>query len=218
MTQGLARSRFLLVALAATSLSAQVPEGWSWELDGAQKDPRSGAVASGDWAYQAMPPGWHLTTTTQGVTLFPKEPRPMRGDWGVETEFFLFPDPSDAGVGVVAMATTGGPRFEELRFLLRRDGQVAVEGVRPEGDTLLVPWTQDTAAAAHDGKEAKRYVMRIVHQGGVLDLSVNGREMLALPLGDNVHEPILGFRGGPGLNLHVARFDLITPLAPPKQR
>lgn len=209
----------LQLALACSApLGAQAPEGWNWKLDGDQRDPRSGAVASGDWAYQSMPPGWHITTTAQGVTLFPKEPRPMRGDFGVEVEFFLFSNPSAAGVGLVGMATAGAARVEQLRFLLRRDGQVAVEGVRPEGDTLLVPWTSDTAAIAQNGEEPMRYVLRIMHQAGVLAMSVNGREMLVLPLGPNVHEPIMGFRAGPGLNLHVSRFDLITPLAPPRQR
>lgn len=212
----------LILALVGTvPIAAQAPAGletWTWTLDGAQKAPLTGEVAGGDWAYQSMPPGWHLTTTTQGVTLVPKSPRPMRGDWGVETEFFMFPDPSEAGVGLMGMATAGDAKVPELRFLLRRDGQVAVEAVRPEGDTLLVPWTRDTAAAAHDGKETKRYVMRLVQQGGVVALSVNGREMLVLPWGANVHEPAMGFRAGPGLNLHVSRFDLITPLAPPRRR
>jgi hypothetical protein len=207
-----------MVLTLTLPVCAQAPEGWGWKLDGAQKDPRTGEVASGDWAYQAMPPGWHLTTTTQGVTLMPKVARPMRGDWGVETEFFMFPTPSDAGVGLMGIATAGDPRVPELRFLLRRDGQVAVEGVRPEGDTLLVPWTRDTAAQAHDGKETKRYVLRLMQQGGMVTLSVNGKEMLALPFGDNVHEPAIGFRAGPGHNMHIARFDLITPLAPPRRR
>jgi hypothetical protein len=217
----LMRCTAMMVVLSAAPLGAQgavVPDNWTWKLDGAQKAPLTGEVASGDWAYQAMPPGWHLTTTTQGVTVMPKTPRAMRGDWGVETEFFLFPDPSDAGMGLMGIATTGQPTVAELRFLLRRDGQVALEAVRPEGDTLLVPWTSDTAADAHNGEETKRYVMRLVQQGGVIALSVNGREMLVLPFGENVHEPVMGFRAGPGLNLHISRFDLITPLAPPRKR
>jgi hypothetical protein len=175
-------------------------------------------VSRGDWAYQMMPPGWHLTTTDQGVTLFPAEKRAMPGPWGVEVEFFMFPDPSNSGVGVALMATTSEEHNGELRLMMRRDGQVMAEVAAPDGLHVLAPWTSDTGAAAHSGTETKRYVLRVMHQGEAMTVSVNGKEMLTVPIGPNVQTPYAGLRAGPGLNLHIARFDLITPLAPPRAR
>lgn len=215
----LVRYPLVLALLCAAPLGAQAPQGWSWTLDnGDQKAPKSGDVASGDWAYQMMPPGWHLTTTTQGVSLFPEVRHPMEGAWGVEAEFFMFPEPSDQGVGIALLPTTETEHKGELRLLLRRDGQVSVV-VWDSGETMvLAPWTQDTAASAHDGKEVKPYVLRVMHQGDNMTVAVNGKQMLSLPLGPNVQHPVAGFRAGAGLNLHIARFDLIRPLAPARAR
>lgn len=210
----MARILLALCLVPFTSLAAQAPSDWRWTVDGAALEPQSGEVATGEWAFQAMPPGWHITTTDRGVSLFPREPRTMSGNWGVEVEFYLFPNPSDQGVGVALIATTSPEHDGELRLLLRRDGQVSAEVMGPEGLVTLSPWTSDTAAAAHDGTEIKNYVLRVMHQGERMTVSVNGREMLRVPIGPNVQTPYAGFRAGHGLNLHVARFDLITPLAP----
>jgi hypothetical protein len=56
-----------------------------------------------------------------------------------------------------------------------------------------------------------------MHQGDNITVAVNGRQMLTLPMGPNVQHPVAGFRAGTGLNLHISRFDLITPLAPPRR-
>jgi hypothetical protein len=211
------RSLLSLFLVIGAPLAAQAPEGWTWTLDRTATDPRSGDVAPGEWAYQMMPPGWHLTTTTEGVSLFPVARRVMEGAWGVEAEFFLFPNPSDQGTGIALLPTTDTEHKGELRVLLRRDGQVSIE-VSHQGEThVIAPWTQDTAAAAHDGKEVKQYVLRVMHQGDNITVAVNGRQMLTLPMGPNVQHPVAGFRAGAGLNLHISRFDLITPLAPPRQ-
>lgn len=212
-------SAFLVVlalTLGAMPLAAQAPAQWNWQLDGAQKAPLTGDVKSGDWAYQPMPPGWHLTTTDQGVTLFPAMRRAMEGEWGVEMEFFMFPEPSMEGVGIALLPTTITEHSGELRLLMRRDGQVSATVIQAADTIALAAWTQDTAAVAHDGKEIKPYVLRVMHQGEQMTVALNGRQMLVLPLGPNVQNPVAGMRAGAGLNLHVARFDLITPLAPPR--
>ena len=219
MTKALAmRCSFALALVCAVPLGAQAPVGWSYKLDVTQQEPKRGAVASGDWAYQMMPPGWHLTTTTQGVSLFPEVRHPMEGAWGVELEFFMFPDPSDQGVGIALLPTTETEHRGELRLLLRRDGQVSVEVSQAAGTQVLAPWTRDTAAALHNGKEVKNYVLRVMHQGENMTVSVNGKQMLTLPIGPNVQNPVAGVRAGAGLNLHIARVDLIRPLAPPRQQ
>lgn len=219
MTKDLAlRYPLALALLCSAPLGAQAPAGWRWTLDGNPKEPKTGEVASGDWAYQMMPPGWHLTTTTHGVSLYPEARLPMEGAWGVEAEFFMFPDPSDQGVGIAFLPTTETEHRGEVRVLLRRDGQVSVEVSQPGETRVLAPWTRDTAAAVHDGKEVKQYVLRVMHQGEHMTVAVNGKQLLALPIGPNVQLPVAGFRAGAGLNLHIARFDLIRPLAPPRAR
>lgn len=212
-------SRLLLAIAVPATLTAQdvIPDDWTYRLDGDQAFAAGQEVHAGEWRYTTMPPGWHITTTAQGVTMLPTAPRVLSGEWGVEVELFLFPDPSDAGFGIALEATTGEARAQQLHFLLRRDGQAALLARHAGGDTLLIGWTADTAATPHSG-EVDRYVLRLMHQGETLAFSINGREMLAMPTDGSDHGPTAGLRVGPGLNLHVSRFDLITPLAPARRR
>ena len=205
----------LLPFLLPLGLAAQAP-GWTWRLDGEQVTPSTGEeLAPGQWAWQQMPPGWHITTTSQGATLFPVEAHAMTGRWAVEMELFLFPDPGSEGAGIV-LAQPGAPEIGEMRVLFRRDGQVAMEVHSPDGDRVLAGWTSDTAAQAHDGKQVKQYVLRVSLTSGVLAASLNGRAMLSLELmPEHAAGPVVaGIRVGSGLNLHVSRFDLVRPLAP----
>lgn len=57
-----------LGVVAAAPLSAQVtpPPGWAWH-----HDQRGTSPDSSGWAFTSMAPGFHLTTTTTGATLFP---------------------------------------------------------------------------------------------------------------------------------------------------
>ncbi|MEZ4587473.1 MAG: hypothetical protein R2909_13840 [Gemmatimonadales bacterium] len=194
-----------------------VPEDWTWRLDGAQTLVRGGEVPAGSWQFVEMAPGWHMTTTSQGAQLFPKE-RLVKGRWGVRVELFLFPNPSDGELGVVVDDPNASPEgSRQLRFVMRRDGMAALVARHEGRDTLLLPWTSDSAVAAHDGKSVTKYVLELTHDGGWFTFQVNGREMLALP-GDPEHQARPGFRIGPGLNVHLSRYDLLTPLAPPRPR
>ena len=209
-------SGIAIVALGPTTLEGQAPGEWNYTLDRETVAPVRGEPTPGAWAYQQMPPGWHLTTTDQGVTIYPTARLPMEGEWGVELEVFLFPEPSDEGVGIALMPTAESRYAGELRILFRRDGQVSA-GVYTGGDTIvLAPWTTDTGVVAHDGKEIRQYELRVEHRGETLTVSVDGRQRLSLPIGPNEQHPVAGIRAGRGLNLHISRFDLIKPLAPPR--
>jgi hypothetical protein len=207
-----------MAALAPTTLAGQAGGDWAYTLDRETVAPISGQLAPGAWAYQQMPPGWHLTTTDQGVTLYPASPMAMQGEWGVEMEFFLFPAPSEDGVGIALMPTAKSEHTGELRLLMRRDGQLSATVLSPSDTMVLAPWTSDTGVVAHDGEEIKQYVLRVEHRGDVLTVSLDGRPRLSLPIGPNVQHPVAGIRAGRGLNLHVSRFDLIRPLAPARPR
>ncbi len=212
---GLALGAVLPVSLSAQGLS--VPEDWTWRLDGPQRTAAGQEVAPGEWRYERMPPGWHITTTDQGVTLFPKG-RTVHGRWAVEAELFLFQNPSDAPLGIVVETADSGAHAGQLRFLLRRDGQASVVGRHGPVDSVLVPWRPDTALKPHPGGEVVRYVLRVTHESGVLAFAINGREMAAVRTGGMDPVVVPGLRVGSSLNVHVSRFDLVTPLAPPRVR
>ena len=206
----------LVAAAVAAPIAAQnlpVPDDWTWRLDAEQKMAAGQDVADGEWRYVRMPPGWHITTTGQGAFLFPKD-RVVSGRWGVEVELFLFPKPSDAPFGVVLEGRDAAPAgSQQLRFLMRRDGKAALVARNDGVDSMLVAWTGDTAVKAHGG-DVEKYLLRVMHQAGRLTFAVNGREMLSMATGGEDHVAVPGLRVGPGLNLHLSRFDLITPLAP----
>ena len=202
--------------LTVGALQAQAPEGWTYRLDAPQSLRDTQDLAPGEWRYTRMPPGWHVTTTDAGVVLQP-EGRTLHGRWGIEVELFLFPNPSDAPLGISLEPADLPPGSVQLRFVMRRDGQAALIGLREGRDTLLAAWTADTAATPHGGG-VDRYVLRLMHEANTLAFSINGHEMLALPTGGEDNVAIPGLRIGPGLNVHVSRYDLLTPLAPPRPR
>lgn len=213
--------RVILAAVLASpaTLAAQaadMPSDWTWRLDRPQQLTEGQNVAAGEWRYTKMPPGWHVTTSDQGVSLFPKD-KVISGRWGIEVELFLFPKPSDAPLGIILEAKDAEPAgSRQLRFLMRRDGTAALVARHGGTDTTLVTWTADTAVKAHEGG-VEKYVLRVVHEGGALTFALNGRQMFKVPTGGEDHPSIPGLRIGPGLNVHVSRYDLITPLAPVRQ-
>jgi hypothetical protein len=202
-------------ALGAQGLTA--PDDWTWRLDAPQREVTGQDVAPGEWRYVQMPPGWHITTTEQGAILFPKG-RSVEGRWAIEAELFLFPDPSDAPLGIVVEAADAPEGAMQLRFLMRRDGQAAVWARHGDVDSLLVPWHADTAVSGHPGAGVIKYVLRVTHEAETLAFAINGREMVAFPTHGEDHPALPGLRLGPGLNVHVSRFDLVTPLAPVRRR
>ena len=211
--------RMLAALLLPGTLAAQdaMPDDWTYRLEADQTLSTIQAGEDGGWSYTRMPPGWHITTTAQGVTLLPKE-HTVEGRWGVEAEVFLFPNPSASPFGVVLEAADApAPGSVQLQFLVRRDGQAALVARHNGEPEMIAPWTADTAATVHKGGVVK-YVLRVMHEQGHLIFSVNGREMVVQPTGGEDHRAIPGLRVGPGLNLHVGRFELITPLAPARAR
>lgn len=205
-----------LLPAAGMAQDASLPPDWTWRLDGDQRMVAGQQVARGEWRYATMAPGWHMTTTEKGVSLFAKD-RVLSGPWGVEVELFLFPKPGDAPFGIILEGRDAQPAGSmQLRFLMRRDGQAALFARHGGVDSMLVAWRSDSAVKAHSGGVDK-YVLRVMHQNATLAFSINGRAMLTLPTGGEDHAAIPGLRVGPDLNLHVSRYDLITPLAPARK-
>ena len=204
----------------ASRLGAQdiVPTDWIYRLDGPQRLARGDTVRAGEWRYTRMPPGWHLTTTEQGVTTSPRDVS-VHDRWGIEVELFLFPSPSNEPFGIQLESNDpGGPDGgATLRFFLRADGAVSAEARHGATERVLVPWTRDSTRKAHTGG-VERHVLRVMHESATLAFSVDGQEVLAVPTGGANPRAVPALRVGPGLNLHISRFDLITPLAPARAR
>lgn len=211
----LAWAILLLTPTLVAAQDAALPEDWTLRLDAPQQIATGEEVPDGSMRYVRMPPGWHVTTTTSGASMFPRG-RSVQGPWGVEVELFLFPDPSDQPVGVILEAADRSAGTMALQFLMRADGAASLVAVHDGAAREMVPWTRDTAVAPHNGTDVIKYVLRVMHQSGRLTFAINGTQMLSVPTGGDDHRSIPGLRIGAGLNVHVSRFDLVTPLAPPR--
>jgi hypothetical protein len=209
-----------VLSAAISPLAAQdvVPTDWTYRLDGAQRFAVGDSVRAGEWRYTRMPPGWHLTTTESGVTTLPKDVT-IHDRWAIEVELFLFPNPSDQSFGIVVESNdpTGPDGGAVLRFLMRADGQVSAEARHGSEERVLVPWRRDSTLKAHAGG-VERHVLRVAHESATIAFAVDGHEVLAIPTGGANPRAVPGLRVGRGLNLHISRFDVITPLAPPRLR
>ena len=205
----------LLVPAAVAAQAPAMPPGWGWRLDAPQAVAAGQEVAAGEWRYQRMPPGWHVTTTEQGVVLFP-DSATVHGRWAIEVELFLFPNPSAEGLGIALLDPEGRG---DLLALMRRDGQATLVARDGSDEMTVVPWTRDTMATPHDTTGIIKYMLRLTHESGHLAFQVNGHELFAHAVpGDGDEAVIPGLRIGAGLNVHVSRFDLVTPLAPARPR
>lgn len=200
----------LAPALPIVAQELNTPTDWEWQLDEEQALSSGGELVAGEWWYVGMPPGWHISTTEQGVLLFPKE-QLLEGRWSVEVELFLFPDPSDEGFGIAVQDLDGE---NQLRFLLRADGKAALEVHHGEQSLLTKPWSGDSLVAAYSGEGIEKFVLRATYESGQFRFSVNGTEMFSQVSPAHDHRVVPGLRIGKGLNLHVSRFDLVKPLAP----
>jgi len=208
--------------LAAQDLA--IPDDWTWHADGAAKVVSGQDVEGGEFRFVRMPPGWHVTTTTAGVVMHPRS-HTVQGRYAVEVEAHWFGNreggewtmPADAPWGISLDhpdAPADNPR--RMEFLIRRDGMVSIQAT--DGDQVIpvAEWTADTAVKRHNGNGIVTYVLRMEYVAERVRFSVNGKEILNVEVGPAPYAVIPGLHVGPGLNLHVSRFDLITPLAPPR--
>lgn len=213
----IALSAVLLFGAASLAGQSAPATDWKVHLDAPQRAASGQAVQAGEFRYTAMPPGWHVTTTDQGVTLVSPD-RTLQGRWEIEVQLYLFPGPSDAPFGIVLDgADPALPPGAQLQFLIRADGAAAMRMLAGPVDSLVQPWTRDTALVL-DKAADKVNVLRVSHDDAVLAFTVNGRELFAISAPGEGHRVAPGLRVGPGLNMHISRFDLITPLAPPRRR
>lgn len=201
----------LIAAGSATALSAQAarnvarPSGWRVVMDRQSSD---------TVAHEAMPPGWHMTTGP-GALLFDPAYHAV-GRYSVEAELFLFPGTSQSGYGLFTGGhSLDGSAASYLAFLVRRDGQAALEYVAGDNRTALIPWKTSPAVKAHPGGEETvlNALTLTVDRDSIL-VEANGQRVGAVARGAWDLDGTFGFRAGPDVNLHASRLDLRTRFAP----
>jgi hypothetical protein len=158
-----------------------------------------------------MAPGFHLTTTSSGTTLFPTG-LAIEGRRAAEAKVILFPGKGDGayGLGVTNLDATQ----QWVGMLVRRDGSVALARVQRGGEELIGPWQAAEAIMRPDSNGYATNVLRMQVGADEVVFLANGKPILSMPRSVLPARSGVAFRMGPALNMHVTTFDLITPMAP----
>jgi hypothetical protein len=199
----------LLFAVAfAGPLAAQVtpPPGWGWH-----HDQRGASPDSTGWAFTSMAPGFHLTTTASGATLFPMGVA-IEGRRAAEARVILFPGTGEGAYGL-GVTNLGNPR-EWMGMLIRRDGRIVLAKVEAGREIIEGTWTSHEAIVRPDSTGYATNVLRMEVGTDEVIFLANGKRIGAMPRTLMPARSGVAFRMGPALNMHVTTFDLITPMAP----
>jgi len=207
------RPSLSLIALGCTlslagPLAAQVtpPPGWGWH-----HDQRGTSPDSTGWAFTSMAPGFHLTTSSSGATLFPTG-LVIEGRRAAEARVILFPG-SGSGAYGLGVTNLDAPQ-QWVGMLVRRDGSVAVARVQRGGEELIGAWQAAEAVVRPDSTGYATNVLRMDIGSEEVLFSANGKRIGTMPRSLLPTRSGIAFRMGPALNMHVTTFDLITPMAP----
>ncbi len=196
-----------MLSVTTTSIAAQVspPPGWGWH-----HDTRGTSADSADWRFSMMPPGFHLTTTTTGVTLFPTGST-MTGRRAAEVKVILFPGKETSEYGLV-IVNIDDPT-EWMGVLVTRDGAI-LTSARPGRTGLRGTEHGPEGVAVPDSSGYATNILRVEVGVDSATFLANGKRIGVIPRAALPKRAEVGFRMGMGLNMHVTIFDLITPLAP----
>lgn len=212
--------RLLLPALtAAMAIAAQnawaQPANMRWKLDApARLASGDQPVADSTWRFEPMAPGWHVTAGP-GVLLYDPT-QGAEGQFSIESQMFLFPNPPDEGIGVFV----GGRELESERsscllFLIRRDGQYSIAEQSGNVMRTIRAWTADTSIAPHPG--GSEVILNRIRVGVTPDsvtLTINQKRVTAIPRAGLHVEGQFGIRIGARANVHVTTLDHTKHLAP----
>jgi len=210
----------MAVLLSAAPLAAQaagMPPGWRAITDAPSAYSAAGIETNSGEKYNFvnMPPGWHMTTGP-GTVFFNPALR-AGGRFRLETEFFLFPNPSDQPVGLMVGGTgLEGPlaTVQWFGLLVRRDGSAGVVHNHGTDHHPMVPYAKADSLAPHPGADSQRILLVIDADADSVRFFVNrGRVAAVARASMNVDGPF-GFRVGQAINLHMVRMDYTVKLAP----
>lgn len=200
----------LLVAAAGTSAAQDQaaparPATWQVRADAPDAD-LSGLF------FVEMKPGWHITTGPSVILYDPA--RTATGNYRLEAEIFFFREKSDDGEGYGVLL--GGnqldrPEQNYLYFLLRNDGKFLVKHRAGEAIHTIQDWTASPTIQRHTGTGATVKNILAVDAGSqVVRFLVNGTEVASFPRDHMKAEGIVGLRVNHGLNVHVARLEVVA--------
>ncbi|MFN2315234.1 MAG: hypothetical protein ABR551_08090 [Gemmatimonadales bacterium] len=207
----------LLLAAPMTTAAQGMPPGWRAITDTPAEYVAAGIEPNAEARYNfvSMAPGWHITTGP-GTLLFDPQ-GPASGNFRLETELFLFPNPSDQPVGLfVGGMGLDGPLAGVQWFgvLVRRDGTAAVIHNHGTDHHPVTPYLRLDSLPPHPIATSQRIILAVDVQPDSVRFSVNRSPVGALPRGDLRLDGPFGFRVGRGQNLHVVRLDYTHRLAP----
>jgi hypothetical protein len=158
-----------------------------------------------------MAPGFHLTTTGSGVTLFPAATR-IEGRRAAEVRVILFPGTGEGAYGLGVSNVNA--RGEWVGMLIRRDGSVALAKVQAGRELLEGVWQKHPAIVTPDSTGYATNVLRVDVGPDEVVFLANGKRIGAMPRSVVPAPGEVAFRMGEALNMHITIFDLITPMAP----
>ena len=161
-----------------------------------------------------MAPGWHVTTRP-GVLLYDAAQNGT-GQYSVDTQMHLFPNPSDAGMGIfVGGQNLDGDAPSYWLFEVRRDGAFRITQRAARSERVVRDWSPDAAIAKHPGGDttiANR--VRVMVRPDSIVLIMNTKPMAAVARTGATTDGLFGLRIGPRLDVHVSHLDFIRHLAP----
>ncbi len=201
------------VALPVRAQELKTPAEWRWRLDRPAALVTEQAVGDSAWRFVAMPPGWHVTTGP-GVVLFDPSER-ASGRYALSADFLLFPDPSDAGFGLVlGGADLGQAAAPLLGVQLRRDGAVRVVARREGRLDVLADWALHPGVKPHPGTGVVGNKLRVDVGTDSLRVFVNDSAVTAVGAAGLATDGQFGLQLGEGLNMHITTLDVTRHLAP----
>lgn len=193
---------------AATSDSAGSPAdagiaGWVVRVD------RPGRASVDDVSFQAMAPGFHVTTGPAAILYHPDST--ATGAYSLRSEMYLF-DPGDRreGYGVFfGGSSLDGDGQSYVYFLLRRDGRFMVKRRQGEETRVIQDWKVDQAVASWDGRPEGatdvKNVLGVDVRPDSVTFSVNGKRVAAVASSRvGPTDGVFGARINHALNVHVA--------------
>ena len=211
----LAAAAFALLPIAAAAQpQLSTPTDWKWRQDAPAPLASGATTTPGSWVFVQMPPGWHVTTGP-GVLLYPTTNAEVDGNFSIETEIVLFPGDSLEEYGVFVGGKeieSGDPSF--TAFVLRRDGRAEVVQRRAARTAPIAGSAGDVNKPPAAAKEPLKNVIRLDVGPASVTMSVNGKEVIAVPRQQVDVGGRFGFRIGKDMNLHIATLNVTRRLAP----
>lgn len=207
--------RLASVGLALTMLAPTIGAAQAGDAPGqwiAVPDQAVATETSGH-RFDAMPPGFHITTGGSGLLALPGDR--ADGRYHLESELYLFPGQGAAEYGLF----TGGTGIEQgdpsyTAFVLRRDGDASVYRHDGGDSTVYLPWARPDSVLLQVGDDPVANTLAIQARSDSVVFVVNGRRFGAIARSRIPVDGRFGYRVGPALSVHATTLDVTRYLAP----